>query len=257
MTSETRAEIERFAYWHYAFTLQGEETPVARPEYANRHLQRFRYFFEPLVAFFGGSLAGRSILDLGCHSGFWTLRALEAGADFVLAVDGRPENVEQARFVLDASGVERSRYELAVRDVFDLDPDSLGRFDVVLCLGLLYHVCRPFELLSLASALNDDVLVVDTALSTKPGAYFEVRFESTELPINSLRENLVLYPTKKAVAATLRECGYRVGMLEPDFDDYAGAQDYEQEKRRAFLGAKRSNLADAALRFAEIDDFAA
>jgi 2-polyprenyl-3-methyl-5-hydroxy-6-metoxy-1,4-benzoquinol methylase len=57
-------------------------------ERANRHQQRYRYFFEPLVRLFGGSLKGHRVLDLGCNAGFWSLKAAEAGADFVLGVDG-------------------------------------------------------------------------------------------------------------------------------------------------------------------------
>jgi 2-polyprenyl-3-methyl-5-hydroxy-6-metoxy-1,4-benzoquinol methylase len=250
------SEIERFQYWHYQFDLGGHRTPVAHPEYINRHAQRDKYFFRPVLEYFGGSLRGKRVLDLGCHSGFWTLKALEAGCDQVVAVEGRQENVEQATFVLRASGFDRTRYELLTSDVYDLRPRELGDFDIVLCLGLLYHTGRPIELFELASSMNSDVIVVDTALSPKSGACYEVRYESRTVPINTLEGNLVLCPTKLAVAATMREFGYRVGMLDVHFSDYRGCDDYRRGRRRAFLGAKRSILLHDGLRFGDIDDFA-
>ena len=55
----------------------------------NRHQQRRSYFFDPLVNALGGSLRGRRVLDLGCSAELWSLLALQAGAEFVLGIDGR------------------------------------------------------------------------------------------------------------------------------------------------------------------------
>jgi 2-polyprenyl-3-methyl-5-hydroxy-6-metoxy-1,4-benzoquinol methylase len=133
---EIRQRIASFQQWHYRFDLKGNLTSIFEKRFANRHEQRKRYFFDPLVQLFGGSLAGKRILDLGCNAGFWSLNAVRAGCDYVLGIDGRQMHVDQANFVLEVEEVERDKYDFVAGDLFKLDFREYGRFDIVLCLGL-------------------------------------------------------------------------------------------------------------------------
>src|SRR3954451_7714811 len=101
-----RERVAGFPQWHYEFDLGGVRTPIFDQAHVNRHAQRRAYFFEPLVRLCGGSLAGRRVLALGCNAGFWSLAAIDAGADFVLGIDARRMHVEQANLVFEAKGVE-------------------------------------------------------------------------------------------------------------------------------------------------------
>lgn len=76
---EIRAKIASFPRWHYQFDLAGNLTPIFREKWIVRHRERKRYFFDPVVQLFGGSLKGKRVLDLGCNAGFWSLNAAEAG----------------------------------------------------------------------------------------------------------------------------------------------------------------------------------
>ncbi|WP_017593078.1 class I SAM-dependent methyltransferase [Nocardiopsis potens] len=230
--------IAAFPYWHYEFDLNGRRTPVWRDGHGNRHRQRRRYLLDPLVEWAGGSLRGRRLLDLGCNSGFWSLSAVEAGCDFVLGVDGRASHVEQARFVFRARGVPPERYRFRRADVERYDPAEDGPFDVVLLLGLLYHLARPVEVLERIAALEPEAIVIDTALSRAPGAFLELHRESPEVPHNALRDSLVLVPTAQAVLELAALAGYQARMLAPDFTDHTGAEDYRTGARRAFLALR-------------------
>src|SRR5262249_29992354 len=140
--SDLLATIHRFPRWHYQFDLQGHKTPIADTNNINRHEQRKNYFFQPMVELLGGSLEGKRVLDLGCNSGFWSLCAVENGCDYVLGIDGRETYIEQARFVFEAKGVDPRRYDFRCANVFEVEPEDLGTFDIVLCLGVLYHVSK-------------------------------------------------------------------------------------------------------------------
>src|SRR5436189_3120578 len=73
-------------------------------------------------------------------------------------------HVDQATLVFEAKGIDPSRYSFSVGDVLrDKWPD--GPFDVVLCLGLLYHVSDPIGLLDRISETNTDLLAIDTAVA--------------------------------------------------------------------------------------------
>jgi hypothetical protein len=73
---ELQERISAFPRWHYRFEFeQGIATRTPDPGMANRHEQRRRYIFEPLLTLAGGSLRGRRVLDLGCNAGYWSLLA--------------------------------------------------------------------------------------------------------------------------------------------------------------------------------------
>src|SRR5580658_2659525 len=184
--AELRARIDSFPRWHYEFDLQGIKTPIWDHGHINRHKQRVAYFFEPMVAMFGGSLAGKRVLDLGCNAGFWSLQAIEAGAEFVLGIDGRQMHVDQANLVFEVNKVDASRYEFRTGNVFTDDFSDQGPFDIVLCLGLMYHVSKPVELIERASAVNTDVLLIDTSISNSGGASVRLHRESLDEPRNAV-----------------------------------------------------------------------
>jgi tRNA (mo5U34)-methyltransferase len=256
MTDLSSDEIERtiasFPRWHYQFVLDGHVTPIWRQDQINRHKQRAKYFLEPLVSLLGGSLAGKRVLDLGCNAGFWAMRVVRAGCDHVVGVDARQMHVDQANFVFDVNKIRAERYEFRCADIFDLDYARLGPFDIVLCLGLLYHISKPVELFERIHAAGAQIVIVDTALSLAPGTYLEIRYESPEIPPNAVGRPMVMYPTAQAVVELLRQFGYSVRMLKPEFTDYTGCWDYEHRRRRAFVAVKDPVLLGPPLRFEEI-----
>lgn len=234
--------IASLGTWHYQFDLDGHHTPVGNAESVVRHEERKRYFFHPLVQLMGGSLAGKRVLDLGCNAGFWSLLAVEHGCDYVLGIDGRQKHVDQAQLVFEVKGVDRSRYDFRCANVYEALREGVGRFDVVLCLGLLYHLNKHVELFELVSAVNDDLLVVDTKLSVRRGSFLQLRHECTETARNSVDYSLVMHPTRDALRDMVQQFGYRTVILPAEFSDYSASEDYLDGSRRAMICAKATDL---------------
>ena len=237
-----KERVAAFPQWHYAIDLGGGvRTPVYRSQNANRHTQRSRYFFDALVRLCGGSLADRRVLDLGCNAGFWSLKALEAGADFVVGVDGRQMYIDQAELVMEANGIEPSRFRFEQANLFAWEPG--GQFDIVLCLGLLYHVARPVELLERCARWGRDILVLDTNLSWVAGSAVQIVKESPSNPRSSVEYELVMRPTRQAVIDLTRVVGFQsVAVLRPRFSSWEGCLDFRLGGRRAFFASKRTPL---------------
>jgi tRNA (mo5U34)-methyltransferase len=232
--------VASFEMWIYEFDLRGLKTPIFRPEHVNRHEQRRRYFFDPLVKLCGDSLAGKRILDLGCNAGWWSLLALEAGAEHVHGIDGRREWIEQAELVMEAKQVDPTRFTFEVRNVFDFDRPAA--YDIVFCLGLLYHVNRHFVLMERMSEWTKDLIVVDTKLSRLPTSALEARYEPTEEPRSSVDYELVMRPTRRMLTDLARSCGLDMVTLKPRFTDWTGAIDYRRGLRRAAFFSKSTPL---------------
>ncbi|MBE7217866.1 MAG: methyltransferase domain-containing protein [Caulobacteraceae bacterium] len=120
-----------------------------------------------------GSLEGAKILDLGSAHGLYTLESAKRGAT-ALGIEGRPAWVEQANAAKETLSLENARFE--VGDVRRLAPERLGKFDVTLCLGLLYHLeaREAFELLAKLYEMTTDFLIIDTQFALSPQSDVEI-----------------------------------------------------------------------------------
>ncbi len=112
---------------------------------------------ERLAAFgLPDDLHGKRVLDIGPWDGYYTFEMERRGAD-VTAID----YVDLDTFrELHRAFQSRARYERM--DVYELDPNTMGTFDIVLCLGVLYHLKHPLLALERICAVTKDTCVIDT-----------------------------------------------------------------------------------------------
>ena len=250
---ELAQKIASFDSWHYQFDLRGHLTPIHHPKFVNRHEQRKKHFIYPLADKFGGSLEGKRVLDLASNAGYWSLASVEAGCDYVLGIEGRQMHVDQAELVFEVKGVEKERYGFVQGDIFQTDFTEYGEFDVVLCLGLFYHVSKHVELLEKIAEVNTDILIIDTRVARASGPWMEIHGQDPNSYMSAVDRTLAMVPTKQAVHDLAKEFGYEVVMLKPDFRDergnsaWRGAMDYKGGARRAFMCAKRTELGNLAV----------
>lgn len=101
-------------------------------------------------------LEGRSVLDIGCNSGFYCAELARRGAGRIVGIDTDSGYLAQARFVAEVIGHDAEFHEMNVYDV-----GALGRrFDLVLFMGVLYHLRHPLLALDLLHAhVVGDVLI--------------------------------------------------------------------------------------------------
>ncbi len=110
-------------------------------------------------------LSGARALDIGCNAGFYTFELARRGAD-VLAIDVDEHYLRQARWAADEFGLAE-RVTLRRLGVYDLAHLDVEAFDVVLFLGVLYHLRHPLLALDVVAPLVGGTLVVQTL--TMPG----------------------------------------------------------------------------------------
>jgi SAM-dependent methyltransferase len=113
---------------------------------------------------FAGEIAGLRILDLACLEGMYAIELARRGAE-VVAIEGREANLEKARFAARVLGLDGIDFQLG--DVRDLSRERHGDFDVVLCLGILYHLDADdlFPFVERLYEVTRRALVVDTGIS--------------------------------------------------------------------------------------------
>lgn len=100
---------------------------------------RLRWLLQLASDLSHGEIGGLRVLDLGCEEGHFAVEFARHGAE-VVAVDVREEHLRRAEFLAEATGASLRTVRADVRE---LDLAALGEFDLVLCLGLHYHLDTP------------------------------------------------------------------------------------------------------------------
>ncbi|MGC9972384.1 MAG: DUF1698 domain-containing protein [Bryobacteraceae bacterium] len=155
-------------------------------------------------------LDGLSVLDVGAWDGFFSFEAERRGATRVLATDhyawsglswGSKEGFDFARSVLS------SRVEDLDIDVPAISQQTVGQFDVVLFLGVLYHLKDPLGALERLAAVTKKLLIVETAVDLlnmrRPAMAFYPGAELDRDPTNWWAPNLA------CLLQMLRTSGFR------------------------------------------------
>ena len=120
------------------------------------------------------------ILDLGALEGGLSLEMAREGWD-ALGIEGRDTNFRKADLIRQYFALPNLHFEL--RDVKTLAPERDGRFDVVLCCGLLYHLDEPFGFLRTLRAITNDegLLFVDTHVAPEDMRSLDPAYKLSEL----------------------------------------------------------------------------
>jgi tRNA (mo5U34)-methyltransferase len=140
----------------------------------------------------------------------------------VLAIDARDEHVADATLIRDALGLRNLR--IAQSDVHALTREALGTFDIVLMLGLIYHLENPVGALRVARALTKRLCLVETQIV--PGMtgmvdYGSFRFVRPLKGSEASTTGICLVPSLEALFWILRKVGFsRVELLPPPADAY-------------------------------------
>jgi len=123
---------------------------------------------------FPKDLTGKTVLDIGAWDGYFSFCAEKAGAKSVLAVDSikhswNPEEIEIAgekikqngkEGFLDAKVALNSKVQDKELEIDELD--ALGKFDIVLCLGILYHMKDPWKTIEMLGRITKEKCIIET-----------------------------------------------------------------------------------------------
>lgn len=213
-----------------------------------------------LRLFYGHRLAGRSIVDLGCLEGGYTLEFARAGMR-ATGVEVRRSNFENCLRVKEGTGVPDLAF--VNDDVWNLA--AHGPFDAAFCCGLLYHLDRPAAFIRLMAECVRDVVILHTHFATETNeALFQLSppAENEGLPGRWMHEHDLddtsqleahkwtswsnkrsFWPTKPALIQLLKECGF--DMVYEQYDmlghDIRGSMEsgyYHQQGRSMFVAMR-------------------
>src|SRR3954447_9284103 len=148
--------IAELGEWFHNLDLRGH--PTAPHHFLGDYPAiKWRRFADALPA----DLRGRTVLDIGCNAGFYSIAMKRRGADRVVGIDWDERYLAQARFAAEISQVDVELRKLSVYDVAALRE----RFDIVLFMGVVYHLRHPLLALDLLHEhVTRDVLAFQSML---------------------------------------------------------------------------------------------
>jgi tRNA (mo5U34)-methyltransferase len=181
-------------------------------------------------------LRGKSFLDVGAWDGFFSFEAERRGAKRVVALDPWVWNVspvpdldvnrlpDRKRGFDIAHEALASSVEARVADFMTIDLDELGRFDVVLFAGILYHLENPLDALRRLARVTRELAIIETAAVFVPGHEDEALWEFYEADELAGDPTNWWAPNAKALAGACRAAGFEeVELLDyPDEAELPG-----------------------------------
>jgi tRNA (mo5U34)-methyltransferase len=217
--SEIEERVRSLGKWFHNIDLHGVKTAPDHflGDYPNIKWQNFKHAVPE-------DLTGKSVLDIGCNAGFYSIEMKKRGAARVVGIDSDDIYLNQARFAAEVSGFDDIEFRnLSVYDVGQLDE----KFDLVIFMGVLYHLRHPLlaldtlyetvvgDLLLFQSMqrgskelmqLNDDYPFWETSIfdnDAYPKMYFVEKRYSND-PTNWW------IPNRACVEAMLRSAGFEI-----------------------------------------------
>lgn len=153
----SKKNMNDISWWHSIKLPDGTITP-GKKNYETMSNEANSYFSDV-------DLTNKSVLDIGAWDGYMSFEAEKRGASRVLAVEhgswsgpgwGTKDGFDYAHEQLN------SKVESLDLDLFNLDPNVHGTFDVVLLLGVVYHLTDPYGGLKKAADMTTDLLIVES-----------------------------------------------------------------------------------------------
>jgi tRNA (mo5U34)-methyltransferase len=221
---DIQREVEALGPWFHNLDLHGVHTAPGH-FLGDYPAVKWRKFSSAIPA----DLTGKSVLDIGCNAGFYSVEMKRRGAARVLGIDSDQEYLDQARFAAEISELEIEFQRLSVYEVASLRE----KFDLVIFMGVLYHLRHPLLALDLIHEhVAGDMLVFQSMQrgSTIPadiaGDYEfwdEEPFERPEFPkLHFIEHRYAKDPTnwwipnRACAEAMLRAAGFSIEIRAED-----------------------------------------
>jgi tRNA (mo5U34)-methyltransferase len=212
------SRIAELGEWFQNFELAG--VPTAPGHFLGNYPEnKWQSFRDAIPA----DLTGKSVLDIGCNAGFYSLEMKRRSAERVLGIDFDLDYLAQARFAAQITGLDIEFRELSVYDL----PRLGEQFDLVLFMGVFYHLRHPLLALDLIHEhVARDLLIFQSmqrgakeVTNIEPDYPFEERkiFEAPGYPVMHFVENRYSrdptnwwIPNRSCVEAMLRSAGFEI-----------------------------------------------
>jgi tRNA (mo5U34)-methyltransferase len=226
-TEEIRRRVSELGEWFHNIELDGVQTA---PDHFLGDYPSLKWrMFESSIP---KDFTGKTVLDIGCNGGFYSIQMKRRGAAHVIGIDSDPIYLNQARFAAQICGADIEFRQLDVYNVAALRQ----KFDVVLFMGVLYHLRHPLLALDLLHEhVVKDMLIFQSLLrGGNDVAHIESNYPFSETQVFNKSGYPLMHfveqsyandptnwwiPNRACVEAMLRSSGFQI-VARPEDEVY-------------------------------------
>lgn len=198
--------------WGYYYPLSSKfstfgsaDNPIPHAELAKLRAEHRMSFIWGGIEKILGSIKECSVLDIACNWGGFAVEAKLRGATSVSAFDIRPENILKAKLLANHFEVE---VDYRTSDLFTY-PTGGDKFDIVLNLGLMYHMSQPWEMMLQTYNMTRTIAVIDTVVHREPFSGFILGDGTNAVDHASTAVGMELHPTYRGLIDLAKLAGFR------------------------------------------------
>ncbi len=158
-----RTALAKWTDWFYEFDFQDGVSTQTDPVVNEIHRTRAEMILPFLDGQFGDRWPDVRCLDVASHQGWFAMQVALRGAREVRGIDIRESHVERASAIGEITGLQNIRFER--RNLYEVDAEQDGVFDLTLFLGVLYHLDNPLEALRTVRSVTKQLCVLETQVA--------------------------------------------------------------------------------------------
>ncbi|MDC0834411.1 class I SAM-dependent methyltransferase [Geitlerinema sp. CS-897] len=245
-----KAIVEEFGPWtnHNVRLAPNLYTMGASPSGAEVKLKRF---LQIVSDFCGDDFSNLRVLDLACLEGLYGLELAMQGAN-VVGIEGRESNLAKARFVRETLGLENIKFHCD--DVRNLSREKYGSFDIVLCIGIFYHLDAPdvFRFAENIAEVCSRLAIFDTHVSQTADRTYEYQgrtyqgrsYTEDHTAWGSIGNEESTWLTRPSLYGLLNDVGF-ASVYEchlPVVPKYVELRSRKQADRSTFIAVKNRSI---------------
>jgi 2-polyprenyl-3-methyl-5-hydroxy-6-metoxy-1,4-benzoquinol methylase len=217
---ETENALNQHNDWFYSFEFTNGAVTVITDNVANKiHTDRAGIIFPFLDQLYEGKWQQTDCLDIACNQGWFSSQLAIRGAHQVTGFDIRESHIKMANTIKDLADLSNVNFQ--VQDFFEIETTSCKKADLVLFLGILYHLDNPLQAIRKIRSLTKELCIIETQVA-RPNPDLECCWgsdpQNRKGPAMALVESdkwhvgpdkpLVLVPTLNALYKMLYASGF-------------------------------------------------
>ena len=164
LKTETENTLNQFEDWFYRFEFTNGATTVVMDNVGNKiHTNRAEIIFSFLDQLYEGKWPQIDCLDIACNQGWFSSQIAIRGAHQVTGIDIRESHIKIADTIKDLTNLTNLNFK--VQDFLEIDTTSCEKADLVLFLGILYHLDNPLQAIRKIRSLTKHLCIIETQVA--------------------------------------------------------------------------------------------
>lgn len=208
-------QMDALKPWHQIVQITPDlSTEIYEGQYEGKKMVSHKSTGQFISNVYKENMINKTMLDCGCNAGSHLFESAKIGIKSGMGFDVRELWINQANWLKNNITIHRTDHlEFKIMNIYDIPKNNIGKFDVTMYSGLLYHVEEPFYSLKILSDVTNELLIVNTSFdkdhdqtTQKDCLYFKM--EGIKSPLSGVHGVSWVPSGEKVIIEMLKPLGF-------------------------------------------------